>query len=391
MQYEEAYLDNAATMKPHPEAVEAVCAYMRDGFGNASASHARGARAREVLEASRQTVADALGVDPSCVYFTSGGTESNNLAIRGACLAIAQQRRGIAVSCIEHASVTKTVRGMKRDGWPVRYVGLTHGAFDAMRWEAVATDDIALFSCMSVQNEVGMRLDVQKIVEIRDRLAPCALVHTDGVQAFGKVPFAPAEIGVDLASISAHKIGGPQGIGALYVKQGTPMFTTAFGGGQERGLRSGTEPVALAAGFAAAARVTFSQIEETQLRCEQLKRQLVGGILELCPDARINSPEDGSPYIVSFSLPGWDNAQAISFLSERGVYVSKASACETLHADIPSSEWRKKHPLSLQMVGVPKELLDSTFRISFSSRTTQDDVSRCLAALRAYGESSLPR
>lgn len=384
MQVEESYLDNAATVKPHPEVVEAVMSVMRDGFGNASASHARGSRARDLLESCRSVVADALEVDPSCLYFTSGGTESNNLAIRGACLASARQSGEIVVSCIEHASVTKTVRGLKREGWPVRYVGLSHGAFDASRWERAASDATVLFSCMSVQNEVGMRLDAQRVVDVRDRCAPRALVHTDGVQAFGKVPFFPERIGVDLASISAHKIGGPQGIGALYVKQGTPMFTTAFGGGQERGLRSGTEPLALAAGFAAAVRVTFDRFEESYAKCADLKKRLVAGVLELCPDARINSPDDGSPYIVSFSVPGWSNSEALAYLSARGIYVSKASACETLHADVPKAEWRKKHPLSLQIVGVPKALLDSTFRVSFSAGSTDRDVDRLLRALSDF-------
>ncbi len=380
----EAYLDNAATAAPYPEVVEVVRAAMTDGFGNASSAHGRGRRAHALLERSREVLADALGVEPGEVYFTSGGTESNNLAIAGACRAVRAERDEIVASAVEHPSVTKTVRGLKREGWKVGYVGAKGGNLDMRVLRAKLNVRTALVSVMGVQNEVGFRLPVREVVCARDELAPKALVHTDAVQAFGKIRFFPRELGVDLASMSGHKIGGPQGIGALYVKEGTPMFTTAFGGGHERGLRSGTEAVPLIAGFAKAVEITLGRREEAEARAASLKRRLLAGVLAVRPDTVVNSRDDGSPYIVSFSVPGMSNDSALAFLDARGVYVSKSSACETLHPDVPDEDWRTKHPMSLQLVGVAKGMIESTLRLSFSQQSTEEDVDRFLEGFRAF-------
>lgn len=380
----EAYLDNAATTKPDPRVVETVCMVMEEGFGNASAEHARGRRARTLLEESRQTIADALGVHAAEVYFTSGGTESNNLAITGSCRACRNKRNEIVASSLEHAAVTKTVRGLKREGWPVHYVSAYDGVYDTDGLGSFLNGRTALVTTMLVQNEIGYILPVEEIVAARDRLAPRALVHTDAVQAFGKIRFRPHDLGVDLASMSGHKIGGPQGIGALYVKAGTDMFTTAFGGGQERGLRSGTEALPLVAGFAKAVDISLRQREEAFERVRALKRLLLDGVLAIKPETRVNSRDDGSPYIVSMSIPGMDNTAMVAFLSERGVYISKASACETLHPDVPPEDRRTKHPLSLHLAGVPRALVDSTLRVSFSPRSTESDIVAFLEGFKYY-------
>ena len=390
MEFREAYLDNAATARPCPEAIEAVTAAMSEGFGNASAEHARGKRAKRLLEESRSTVAEALGVDEDELFFTSGGTESNNLAITGACRAVREERDGIVACEVEHPSVTKTVRGLKREGWKVSYVPAVKGELRLDKMEAALDDNTALITCMRVQNETGFILPVDEVVQLRDRRAPQALVHTDGVQAFGKIDFHPRELGVDLASISSHKIGGPQGIGALYVKHGTKMFTTAFGGGQERGLRSGTEALPLIAGFAAAVRVALPCRAETEARVAGYKKRLLDGIAAICPGLRVNSREDGSPYVVSISIRGMDNDAALDYLSDRGVYVSKASACENLHPEVPPEDWRAKHPLSLRLCGVPTTLVPSTLRISFSRASSQEDVDQFLEVFRAYIETNQP-
>ncbi len=382
----EVYLDNAATMQPWPEVVDAVAHYMREGFGNASAQHARGKQAHEALERSRETIADALGVDTDELFFTSGGTESNNLAIVGSCraqYAINGTRDRIIASAVEHPSVTKSVRGMKREGWPVEYVNALNGEFDFTSLEEKLTsgDKTGLITCMSVQNEVGFKLPIAEVVAMRDKLSPEARVHTDGVQAFGKIDFRPKELGVDLASMSAHKIGGPQGIGAIYVKRGVKMFTNAFGGGQEQGLRSGTEALPLIVGFAEAVRITMTAREEAERHVQRLKDQLLAGVLEIAPDTRINSRDDGSPFVTSFSIPGMDNNPVLEHLSEQSIYVSKASACKTLHPNIPKEDWVGKHPMSLLLTGVPKKLTESTLRISFSARSTAKEVDTFLKEL----------
>ncbi|HIY84161.1 MAG TPA: cysteine desulfurase [Candidatus Rubneribacter avistercoris] len=385
---DETYLDNAATTRPDPRVIEVVAQAMADGFGNASARHARGRRARALLEESREAVADALGVDPSEVVFTSGGTESNNLAVAGACRACRAERDGIVVSALEHASVTKSVRGLKREGWPVSYVKAPRGELDLEGLRARLNARTALITCMLVQNEVGFVLPVDQVVAARNERAPRALVHTDAVQAFCKIPFYPREVGVDLASVSSHKIGGPQGVGALYVRAGTKMFTTAFGGGQERGLRSGTEALPLIAGFAEAVRIAMSDREVAFRRVCGLRRRLVDGVRAIVPDVRVNSRDDGSPYIVSLSFPRTDGAALMEFLDAQGVCVSKASACETLHPHVPPEDRRKKHPLSLRLAGVPTDLVESTVRVSFSRCSAPQDVDAFVAALAAYKEAS---
>ncbi len=380
----DAYLDNAATSRPYPEVIQTVCDAMKRDYGNPSSLHAPGRRAKEQLEHSRQVIADALGVDPDEVYFTSGGTESNNLALVGACRAVENERRGIVASALEHPSVTKTVRGLKREGWKVGYVDAFDGDYDLPLLRQLLDEDTAIVTTMRVQNEVGFILPVQDVVAARNELAPKALVHSDAVQAFGKIEFLPRKLGIDLSSFSAHKIGGPRGIGALYVKRGTKMFTTAFGGGQERGLRSGTEALPLIMGFAKAVEITMAHRQEAQENAERLKQRLIGGITQMKPDVRINSRSDGSPYVVSLSLPGVDNRAALDFLSDRGVFVSQASACDTLHPDVPPEDWITKHPLSLHLAGVPKKLVGSTFRVSFSAVSTADEVDRFLRGMQAF-------
>ena len=394
MAFTEAYLDNAATARPYPQVIEAVAATMGEGFGNASAAHARGRCAKALLEESRATVAEALGVEPEELYFTSGGTESNNLAIIGACrsVRVSEGRNGIVVSTVEHPSVTKTVRGLKREGWKVSYVTARNGDYDLEHLERVLGPNTAIVTSMRVQNETGFILPTADIVAARDALAPKAYVHCDGVQAFGKVRFLPHELGVDMASISAHKIGGPQGIGALYVKAHVPrIFTTAFGGGQERGLRSGTEALPLIVGFAQAVRITMARRERCEANAAALKRRLLEGVAALCPDVRVNSRDDGSPFVVSFSVPGMDNTAALQALSDAGVYVSKASACATLFPDIPPEAWRAKHPMSLLQCGIPEPLLESTLRVSFSQESTLADVERFLEVFGAFIRSTALR
>lgn len=379
----EVYLDNAATTMPYPEVVETVCEVLRDHWGNPSSSHRRGREAKAILERSRETIAASIDARPEEIYFTSGGTEANNLAIVGACRAQGACRKTVVTSTLEHPSVTKTVRGLKREGWSVEYLGAVEGELDLARLRVLfgSAAPIALVSIMSVQNELGYRFPLEKIARLRDQEAPGVLLHSDAVQAFGKFELRPREAGVDLMSMSSHKIGGPKGVGALYVRQGADLFTTAFGGGQERGLRSGTEAVPLIAGFAKAVEITMATRAQTLARAERLKRLLVGALRERFAQVAINSREDGSPFIVNFSLPETDNRHAMERLSEVGVYISTASACASNHTTVQPGTWREKHPLSLQLAGVPMGLTQSTYRISFGSFTTEADVGRFVDVL----------
>ena len=228
----------------------------------------------------------------------------------------------------------------------------------------------ALITIMNVQNEVGYIFPSAEIGRMRDELAPDALYHVDATQAFGKLSPKPREWHADLASVASHKIGGPRGIGALYVRDGVEMHTNAFGGGQERGLRSGTEPVFLAAGFARAVELAQVEHEETLAHVRALNAQIRAELARLVPSAIVNSPEDASPFIVSVSVSGLRNAKSVAYLSDRGVYVHVAAGT-----------WRKKHPLSLQAAGIPLSQGNTTLRVSFSGETTPDDVDRFVATL----------
>ena len=311
------YLDNASTTKPRPEVVRIMQKVLEEDFGNASALHALGRRSHTLLEESRAIIAEALSVYPDEIYFTSGGTESNNLAIRGACRARGIDAGQIITSALEHPSVTRSIRGLKREGWKVSYVDAVAGNFDLEQCERFFQEKTSLASVMAVQNELGYCMPVAEVCRLRDRYAPKALVHTDTVQALGKIDLPLHDWGVDLASFSAHKIGGPKGIGALYVKRGTKMFTTAFGGGQERGLRSGTEAVFLIAGFAEAMRLTYRSREADNEAMRDIWHYTVKRLREEIPSVIINSREDGSPYICNISVPGMKNDKALKYLSDR--------------------------------------------------------------------------
>lgn len=380
----EAYLDNASTTKPRPEVIRVMQKVLEEDFGNASALHSLGKRAHTILEESREVVAQALGVEPDEIYFTSGGTESNNLAVCGACRARGKQAGQIITSALEHPSVTRSVRGLKREGWPVSYVEAVEGNFDLASCEQYFQKNTILATVMTVQNELGYIMPIKEVCDLRDKYAPQALVHTDAVQALGKVPLPLREWGVDMASFSAHKIGGPKGIGALYVKRGTHLFTTAFGGGQERGLRSGTEAVFLIAGFAEAMKQTYATFDVDRRATCSLWNYLVKRLRSEIPSVIINSREDGSPYICNITVPGMNNQKALDYLSDNGIYISKAAACESNHTTVAPGTWRPKHPLSLQAAGIPLSLGRNTLRISFGYDTTQDAVDRFVDVLVAY-------
>lgn len=406
-QTQEIYLDNAATTKPCAESVEALARAYAEEYGNASSAHARGKAAKRLLEESRATLADALGVEPKEIYFTSGATEANNLAIRGAAEARGREAGAIVTSELEHPSVTRSVRGMRRMGWETKHIPAPGGDFNMTALEQALAQPTQLVTVMQVQNELGYVFPIADIAAlVREQgfmgtaenlgssynagNAPTPasqanparpLIHCDATQAFGKLDVTPVQWGVDLLSVTAHKLRGPKGIGALYVKQGTKLFTTAFGGGQERGLRSGTEAVFLAAGFAAAVQHAMAHKSENYTHVQQLKDHLVTQLNNAFPNLVMHSRADGSPYIVSFAIPGLAGANAVQRLSEQGIYVSRSSAC-TFNRHNVKGEWREKHPLSMQAAGISEELTESTLRLSFSPTNTLQDIDAFIGALK---------
>ncbi|HJD22943.1 MAG TPA: cysteine desulfurase [Firmicutes bacterium] len=365
-----AYLDNSATTRVCPQAAEKALEMMTSCFGNPSSLHSLGAAAERELDAARQKVARLIGCRPEEIVFTSGGTEANNLALFGAAEAKKRAGRHIVTTAVEHASVAAACGELERQGWEItRLLPGPDGTLSAAQIAAACRPDTVLVSIMMVNNETGARFPVEQMAPAVRRAAPGALLHCDAVQAAGKLPLRAARWDLDLMTVSAHKIHGPKGSGALYIRKGVRLLPRVFGGGQERGLRPGTEAVPLHAAFGAAAEALppFDEQEALYLRLHQ---QLTDGLAGL-DGFTVNSPEGAVPYILNLSAPGIRSETLLHFLAERGVFVSSGSACSK----------GKKSPV-LTALGLPAPRIDSALRVSFTHTTTPQEVDRLLDALR---------
>ena len=374
-----AYLDNSATTRVCPQAAEKALQMMTTCYGNPSSLHSLGAAAEQELNAARQKVARLLGCRPQEVIFTSGGTESNNLAVLGAAQAKIRAGRHIVTTAVEHASVAAACSELERQGWEVtRLVPDPGAALTAQQVAAACRPDTVLVSVMMVNNETGARFPVDRIIPAVRRAAPGALVHCDAVQAAGKLPLNAARLGLDLMTVSAHKIHGPKGSGALYIRKGARILPRSFGGGQENGLRPGTEALPLHAAFGAAAEA-LPPFAEQEALYDSLRRRLTDGLAGR-EGFVLNSPPDGVPYILNLSVLGVRSETLLHFLAERGVFVSSGSACSK----------GKKSPV-LTALGFSGERIDSALRVSFTHTTTPDEVDRFLAALYEAASSLVRR
>lgn len=366
-----AYLDNSATTPVCGEAVEAMKTAVTELWGNPSSLHQKGIEADEMLENARSNIARRLFCRDDEVYFASGGTESNNLAVQGAAHAMRRRGRRIVTTSVEHPSIEETVKHLESEGFEVIRLGVDrkgriseHELFDAV------TPDTVLVSIMAVNNETGTVQPVEAARTAVTRAKSPALIHCDAVQAFGKLPLKPAAMGVDLMTVSSHKIHGPKGVGALYVKKGVRLSPIVFGGLQEEKLRPGTQPMPAIAGFGAAAaampNLTAQLKKVTELRDYMCERLLsLGGVV-------INSPEDALPYVTNISVLGINSEPMLNFLSSRGVYVSSGSACS------------KGHQSSvLKNMGLSDEVRKSPLRISFSRFTTKEEIDMLIDGISA--------
>jgi cysteine desulfurase len=371
----EIYLDNSATTKPYPEVTSKVVHMLTEVYGNPSSLHRLGKESRLELEMARQIIADSLQVEPDEIYFTSGGTESDNLAIKGACLANSNYGNRIVTTVAEHPAVMKTIRDLKRQGWDVTYISAPNGELDMEELENKIDEQTVLVSAMLVNNETGCIFPINQIKQIIKQKQSPALLHCDAVQGYGKINFTAASLGADLISISAHKIHGPKGIGVLYVKNGLNMFSLNLGGGQEHGLRSGTESTPLIAGFGEAIPITFSNMDKDNLHMKELRDYCIDAIAKQLPKAVINSTKQGAPHIVNFSLPGLPNKQVVEFLDTKDIFISSAAACKGNHSRGPSV---------LESLGLSRTLAESALRISFSYLNTKNDIDALMKALVEY-------
>lgn len=361
----EHYLDNSATTPVLPAAAQKAVELMTENFGNPSSLHKKGFLARQAVEAARAAVAERLSAKPEELIFTSGGTEANNLAVFGAVNALRRRGSRIVTTMIEHDSVLGPMKELERQGFEVVFLKPDGaGNISGEQLEAAIDERTIFVSVMLVNNETGAILPVERAARAIRRKKLPALLHTDAVQAFGKLDFSPQKLGADLVTVSAHKVHGPKGTGALYVRKGARILPHVFGGGQEKGLRSGTESAPLIAAFGEAARA-LPKPSSILPRIEGLNRLLREKLVEL-PGVCFNSPQVGDgylPYVLSFSAGAVRAETMLHFLSERGVYVSSGSACG-----------KAKPSHVLEAMGLPGDRVGSSLRASFSRFTTEEDI-----------------
>jgi cysteine desulfurase len=368
------YLDYAATTPVLPEVRETMISVLEGDFGNPASVHAYGRRAREIVEDARDQVAAAIGASPSEVVFTGSGTEANNLAIKGAAIKLRGNGNHIVVSAFEHHAVLDAAHALEKQGFEVTEVPV--GA-DGLIDPAVVADSVRpstiLVSIMAVNNEIGTVQNVTAIARAVREVNSNTLVHTDAVQVLGNIPVDVYAGEVHLASFSAHKLGGPKGVGALFVKAHTPLEAQLHGGGQERGLRSGTLNVPSIAGFGVAAEVAAREVNEKVERVTALRDELLEGVRDGIPDAVVNgSLERRLCGNVNISIPGTEGETLLLLLDQAGIACSSGSACSSGALD-PSHV--------LLAIGVDKDLAKGSLRFSLGRESTHEDVEAVVEAL----------
>ena len=365
------YLDNAATTQTRPEAAQAAVTAMTEEWGNPSSRYAFGQEASGRLKEHRAQVAAGLGCRPEEVYFLSCGTEGDNWAIAAAVEKNRRKGKHIITTAIEHAAVLEPIRELERQGYEVTWFQPDQqGIITAEQVEAALRPDTILVAMMLVNNELGTVLPVAETARaIRAARCP-ALLHCDAVQGFLKVPFTPEGLGVDTLAVSGHKVHAPKGIGALYIRRGLRLPPLIRGGGQEEGLRSGTEPTAQTAAFAAAVEAGRASLERDLAHMRELKDYAARTLREQVPGLELIGAGT-APHILPVTLPGYKSEVVLRFLSDRGIYVSSGSAC---HKGKPSHVYAA--------LKLPKPQLDGILRISFSYDTAREDVDALVQGLK---------
>ena len=369
---DEIYYDNSATTKTREEAAKLVYEMLTECYGNPSSLHRKGFEAQKRLDKAREQVASSLGCQSSEIYFTSGGTEADNIAILGA--ARAQKRRGnrIVTTAFEHDAVLNTVKYLESEGWEiVRLMPDANGQITPEQVLEAVDDKTVLVSIMAVNNEIGSILPIGAISRQLRRKYPQLLIHCDAVQAYCKEPIKLGKtMDVDFLSVSGHKIYAPKGCGALYIKKGTRFRPVTFGGGQEKNVRPGTEGIANVCAMGLSASLLMQEREENHKRITQIRDALLEGLTNL-PDICINSPADATPYILNFSALGVRSEIMLHFLEEKGIYVSSGSAC---------AKGGASHVLA--SMGMDHQRADSAIRLSFGKYNTLEEVPVFLQALQ---------
>lgn len=366
----EVYLDNAATTRVCPEAADIAYKTMLETYGNPSSTHTKGREAKAVLDNARKQLAAALDCAPGEVYFTSCGSEGDNWAIINGAESMRRKGLHIISSEVEHDAVRKSMDELKRRGFEVTMLKPeSDGSISTEAVAAALRPDTVLVSLMMVNNETGAVTDIAAVAKALKKAKSIALLHTDAVQGFMKVPFSAKRLGADMITVSGHKIHAPKGIGALYIKTGVKIKPYIMGGAQESGLRAGTEAMPQIAAFGKACELAKASMNDATERMAQLRQYAAGRIVAEMPEAVIIG--GGAPHILSVSLPGWRSEVLMNFLEARSVFVSRSSACK---------KGGRSHVL--EAMGLPAEVIDGAVRISLSRYTTKDELDELCSALK---------
>ena len=359
----ECYLDNSATTAVTPEVAALAARIMTEQYGNPSSLHRRGFWAERALTEARGQVAAVLRCRPEEIVFTSGGTESNNLALLGAARAARRRGSRIVTTAVEHHSVLAVCRQLESEGFEVAYVSPDAGGVITPESFAAACDEkTVLASCMMVNSETGALHDIPAIAAACRRKNPGILFHADCVQAFGRLEIAPARWGVQLVSVSGHKIHAPKGVGALYVAKGVRLLPPLYGSGQERGLRPGTENLPGICAMGLAAERMNARRAENAAHFTALRQKLITNLSQ-SPAVCINSPEAAAPYIINLSVEGIRSEIMIHYLEQFEIYVSSGSAC---------AKGERSHVLTA--MGLPEDRIDSAIRVSMTDTTAEEEI-----------------
>ncbi|MBQ4276112.1 MAG: cysteine desulfurase [Lachnospiraceae bacterium] len=363
----ECYLDNSATTRCFDEAIAAVNEEMKNTYGNPSSLHMQGVKAEKLIKETLSIIASTLKCDEKEIIFTSGGTESDNMALIGVARAYKRSGKHIITSGIEHEAILETCAFLEEEGYEITYLPTDNsGVVDLKVLEESIREDTILVSIMGVNNEIGVIEPIEAISKIIKAKNPSTLFHVDAVQAYGKIKLIPKNMGIDLMSVSSHKIHGPKGTGFLYVNKKVKIKPIIFGGGQQRGLRSGTENVCGITGMGAAIKKVFASFDEDTKRMYELREHLINRLLEN-EDVFINgaAPQGSAPHIVSASVKNVRAEVLLHALEDKGVYVSSGSACASNRPSVSKT---------LKSIGVENEYLDSTIRFSMSVMTTKEEI-----------------
>ena len=370
----EVYLDNSATTRCFDEVAALMTRIMCEDYGNPSSLHRKGVEAEKYIRYAKEVIAKNLKVNEKEIFFTSGGTESDNLALRGCAYANCRSGRHLITTQIEHPAILQTMKHLEEEGFRVTYLPVdSKGCIRLEDLERAITGETILVSIMHTNNEVGSLQPIEEAGALIKRMNPRILFHVDAVQGYGKFRIYPKKMKIDLLSVSGHKIHGPKGIGFLYIDEKVKIKPILFGGGQQGGTRSGTENVPGVAGLAKAVEMIYQNLDEEVERLYELKRIFVEGVRKI-DDVIVNGHPDetGAPHVVSVSIRGVRSEVLLHALEDKGIYVSAGSACSA-HKPQPSA--------TLQAMGVDRELLGSTIRFSFSVFTTMEEVDYTLQAM----------